>query len=63
VRKYSKKEIRDIASTAIFGVLARLEMSLSAKAKKIVKDSSKQLARAIEEEHKKQFKKFRKKMV
>jgi hypothetical protein len=61
LKKYTKKEIREIASTAMFGVLARLEMSLTGKAKKIVKDGSKQLTRAIEEEHKKQLKKFRKK--
>ncbi|MEJ0030452.1 MAG: hypothetical protein WDO15_08815 [Bacteroidota bacterium] len=58
MRKYSKREIRDIASTAIYGMLARLEMSVSSKAKKIAKDGSKALARALEEEHKRQLKKF-----
>jgi hypothetical protein len=62
LRRYSKKEIRDVALTAIYGVLARLEMSVSWRAKKIAKDGSKILARAIEAEHKKQLKKFLKKI-
>jgi hypothetical protein len=37
-------------------------MSVSSKAKKIAKDGSKILARAIEEEHKRQWKKFLKKI-
>jgi hypothetical protein len=60
VKKYSKKDIREAASSAIIGLLTRLELPVSGKAKKIVKEVSRELARQIADEHKRHLKKLRK---
>lgn len=57
VKKHSKKEIREVASTAIHGLVARLELPLSGKLRRVAKEVSKMLAREIVEEQKRQLKK------
>lgn len=63
VKKYTKKEIRDAAASAIHGLLARLEVPLKGKSKKLAKEVSKMLARDITDEYKKHLKKERKKLA
>lgn len=62
MKKYTKKEIRDAAASAIHGLLARLEVPLKGKSKKLAKEVSKLLARDIADEYKKHLKKARKKL-
>jgi hypothetical protein len=60
LKKYTKKEIRDAATSAIHGLMARLDVPLKGKSKKLAKDVSKVLAREIADEYKKHLKKLRK---
>ncbi|HZY78256.1 MAG TPA: hypothetical protein VFE50_01945 [Cyclobacteriaceae bacterium] len=60
MKKHTKKELRDAASSAIHGLLARLDMPIKGKTKELAKDVSKMLAKEIAEEYKKQQKKLRK---
>lgn len=61
MKKHTKKEIRDAASTAIHGMLARLEVPMNGKVKKLAKEVSKSLARDVSDEYKKYLKRLRKK--
>jgi predicted MarR family transcription regulator len=63
VKKHTKKEVREAASAAIHGLLSRLEITVAGKAKKLVKDISKMLAKEVIEENRKQLKKLRKKEI
>jgi hypothetical protein len=62
LKKYTKKEIRDAAASAIHGLLARLEVPLKGRTKKLAKELSKILAREVSSEYKKHVKKERRKL-